>query len=115
MLLGMSAVEMIEKNWRYRFFFTDFWSSLVYFVVFVLISFIWRPTSTSYMLALSQQLPTDPDNIADFDLDDMSSINNQQTYRNENSNKPFTNKTANPFEDSNEIDFNLSDDEQNHI
>lgn len=67
------------------------------------------------MLALSQQLPTDPDNIADFDLDDMSSINNQQTYRNENSNKPFTNKTANPFEDSNEIDFNLSDDEQNHI
>lgn len=115
MLLGMSAVEMIEKNWRYRFFFTDFWSSLVYFVVFVLISFIWRPTSTSYMLALSQQLPTDPDNIADFDLDDMSSINNQQTYRNENSNKPFTNKTANPFEGSNEIDFNLSDDEQNHI
>ena len=67
------------------------------------------------MLALSQQLPTDPDNIADFDLDDMSSINNQQTYRNENSNKPFTNKTDNPFEDSNEIDFNLSDDEQNHI
>jgi hypothetical protein len=115
MLLGMSAVEMVEKNWRYRFFFTDFWSSLVYFVVFVLISFIWRPTSTSYMLALSQQLPTDPDNIADFDLDDMSSINNEQTFRNNNASKPSSNEANNPFGDSNEIDFNLSDDEQNHI
>lgn len=116
MLLGMSTVELIEKNWRYRFFFTDFWSSLVYFVVFVLISFIWRPTSTSYMLACSQQLPTDPEHIADFDLDDMSSMNNDTAHANK---KPASNFDSpghdNPFSDSHEVDFNLSDDEQNHV
>ncbi|XBW37211.1 hypothetical protein QEN19_002793 [Hanseniaspora menglaensis] len=116
MLLGMSAVEMVEKNWRYRFFFTDFWSSLVYFVVFTVISFIWRPTSTSYMLACSQQLPTDPENVADFDLDDMSSINNEHQYNSKNVNNSYNpNSVDNPFADTNEIDFNLSDDEQHHI
>ncbi|KAL6926084.1 hypothetical protein ACO0SA_002652 [Hanseniaspora valbyensis] len=113
-LVGMSDVEMIEKNWRYRFFFTDFWTALVYFVVFVLISFIWRPTSTSYMLACSQQLPTDPEHIADFDLDDMSSINNETS--NVNKNRDINhNNNDNPFADSHQVDFNLSDDEQNHI
>ena len=68
---------MIEKNWRSRFFFTDFWPTLVYFVVFVIISFLWRPTDTSYMLAVSQQLPTDPENVADFDLSDLQSLGDQ--------------------------------------
>ncbi|QLQ80200.1 hypothetical protein HG537_0D02010 [Torulaspora globosa] len=73
-LVGMNAIEMIEQHWRTRFFFTDFWPSLVYFGVFVTIAFIWRPTDTSYMLACSQQLPTDPENVADFDLDDLQSL-----------------------------------------
>ncbi|CCK68365.1 Ptm1p KNAG_0A07120 [Huiozyma naganishii CBS 8797] len=71
---SMNSIKMVEKNWRSRFFFTDFWPSLVYFCVFVVISFIWRPTDTSYMLAVSQQLPTDPENVADFDLSDLQSL-----------------------------------------
>lgn len=73
-LVGMNTIEMIEQHWRTRFFFTDFWPALVYFGVFVTIAFIWRPTDTSYMLACSQQLPTDPENVADFDLDDLHSL-----------------------------------------
>lgn len=72
--LGMNTIEMIERDWRTRFFFTDFWPSLVYFVVFCAIAFMWRPTDTSYMLAASQQLPTDPENVADFDLGDLQSF-----------------------------------------
>ncbi|CCC67032.1 hypothetical protein NCAS_0A04740 [Naumovozyma castellii] len=72
--LGLNQLETIEKNWRSRFFFTDFWPTLVYYIVFVIIAFIWRPTDTSYMLAVSQQLPTDPENVADFDLSDMQSL-----------------------------------------
>ncbi|CAR30927.1 hypothetical protein ZYGR_0P02310 [Zygosaccharomyces rouxii] len=72
--LGMNTIEMIEQHWRTRFFFTDFWPTLVYFGVFVIFAFIWRPTDTSYMLACSQQLPTDPENVADFDLDDLQSM-----------------------------------------
>lgn len=72
--LGMNAIDMIEQHWRTRFFFTDFWPALVYFSVFVIFAFLWRPTDTSYMLACSQQLPTDPENVADFDLDDLQSM-----------------------------------------
>ena len=71
---SMNTLDMIEKYWRSRFFFTNFWPTLVYFTVFVLVSFIWRPTDTSYMLAVSQQLPTDPENVADFDLSDLQSL-----------------------------------------
>lgn len=72
--IGMSTTELIEQHWKSRFFFLDFWPSLVYFMIFNLIAFIWRPTDTSYMLAASQQLPTDPENAADFELDDIQSL-----------------------------------------
>lgn len=72
--VGMNTIQMVEQHWRTRFFFTDFWPTLVYFGVFVIFTFIWRPTDTSYMLACSQQLPTDPENVADFDLDDLQSL-----------------------------------------
>lgn len=70
----MNTIQMVEKYWRSKFFFTDIWPTIVYFCVFMLISFIWRPTATSYMLAVSQQLPTDPENVADFDLSDLQSL-----------------------------------------
>lgn len=116
---SMNTIAMIEKNWRSRFFFTDFWPTLVYFVVFVIISFLWRPTDTSYMLAVSQQLPTDPENVADFDLSDLQSLgdqfndsdlehhddqsiitNEEHTY---NSNPHSDNNAANPQEEA--LDF----------
>ena len=75
--IGDTSIDIIEQHWRTRFFYTDFWPTLVYFGVFVTLAFIWRPTSTSYMLASSQQLPTDPENIADFDLDDLHSLGEQ--------------------------------------
>lgn len=71
--VGMNTIEMVEQHWRTRFL-VDFWPSLVYYFVFITIAFIWRPTDTSYMLACSQQLPTDPENVADFDLDDLQSL-----------------------------------------
>ena len=100
-LIGMGTVEMIEQHWRTRFFFVDFWPSLVYFCVFVSIAFTWRPTSTSYMLAVSQQLPTDPENVADFDLDDLQSLEQEwnQEYEQPGGSIPQ------------EADLNFSDDE----
>ncbi|SCV01218.1 LAME_0G14818g1_1 [Lachancea meyersii CBS 8951] len=90
--IGMNTIEMVEQHWRTRFFFVEFWPSLVYFFVFVTTAFIWRPTDTSYMLACSQQLPTDPENVADFDLDDLQSLEGP----------------SNHIDD----DFNFSDDEE---
>lgn len=120
------TIIMIEKNWRSRFFFTDFWPTLIYFIVFVSISFLWRPTDTSYMLAVSQQLPTDPENVADFDLSDLQSLgdplddsdldnpDNQSIVTNEEANyhDDVENQYQNPQQGDN-LDLNFSDDETN--
>lgn len=84
--IGMNSIEMVEQHWRTRFFFMDFWPSLVYYFVFVTIAFIWRPTDSSYMLACSQQLPTDPENVADFDLDDLQSLDEPASHVDEDLN-----------------------------
>ncbi|CCF56443.1 hypothetical protein KAFR_0B01440 [Kazachstania africana CBS 2517] len=130
--MGRNTIDMIEKDWRSRFFFTDFWPTLVYFCVFVLLSFIWRPTDTSYMLAVSQQLPTDPENVADFDLSDLQSLgeplasdledehDNMSIITEEQQLPGRNNATSNQPQDNHlDLDFsdeeiNLSDDEHHH-
>lgn len=102
-LIGMNTVEMLEQHWRTKFFFLDFWPSLVYYAVFVCLAFLWRPTSTSYMLVVSQQLPTDPENVADFDLDDLQSLEQEwnDSYNNPSASQPG----------EHDVDLNFSDDE----
>ncbi|CAI4039363.1 hypothetical protein SMKI_08G0260 [Saccharomyces mikatae IFO 1815] len=75
--VGMDTVDMIEQYWKTEFLITDIWPSFVYFLVFVVFAFFWRPTSTSYLLACSQQLPTDMENVSEFDLDDMNSLSDE--------------------------------------
>lgn len=104
--LGMSTTELIEQHWKSRFFFLDFWPTMVYFIIFNLIAFIWRPTDTSYMLAASSQIPTDPENVADFELDDLQSLQDQDDYHRANNDNDSLNlgsdeeeDSSNPFED----------------
>lgn len=83
--LSMSSTEMFEQHWKGSFFIYDFWPSVVFFFVFMAIAWLWRPTETSYMLAISQQLSggddvvdNDPENPGgyqgghEFELDDLS-------------------------------------------
>lgn len=79
--LSMSNTEMIEQHWKSAFFLFEFWPSVVFFAVFLGISWLWRPTETSYMLAISQQVSsyeTEDENGQggyhhhEFELDDMS-------------------------------------------
>ena len=86
--LSMSTTDMFEQHWKSSFFIFDFWPSVVFFVVFMIIAWLWRPTETSYMLAVSQQLsgggddedgdgdPDDPNYQGpggrEFELDDLS-------------------------------------------
>lgn len=79
--LSMSTTEMIELHWKSAFFLFEFWPSVVFFAVFMGVSWLWRPTETSYMLAISQQVSSyesDPQDGQpgfhhhEFELDDMS-------------------------------------------
>lgn len=56
--LSLSTTQVIEEHWKGSFFIFDFWPSCVFFSVFLGISWLWRPTETSYMLAVSQQVST---------------------------------------------------------
>lgn len=79
--LSMSTTEMFEEHWKGSFFIFDFWPSVVFFFVFMAVAWLWRPTETSYMLAVSQQLSTGEgvgENESsvqqghEFELDDLS-------------------------------------------
>ncbi|KAI5952013.1 hypothetical protein KGF54_005088 [Candida jiufengensis] len=89
--LSMSTTEMFEQHWKSAFFIFDFWPSVVFFVVFLIVAWLWRPTETSYMLAVSQQLSTnadddDPDYQQpgghEFELDDLSLMSHDDEENN---------------------------------
>lgn len=80
-LLSLSTTDVIEEHWKGSYFLFDFWPSIVFFLVFFGVSWLWRPTETSYMLAVSQQVATDGGEEGEnggaaqgheFELDDIS-------------------------------------------
>lgn len=89
--LSMSSSEIIEQNWKGLYFVVDFWPSVTFFGIFLGVAWLWRPTETSYMLAVSQQVSTgegDEDNDYqhghEFELDDvsvMSHSDNEEEHR----------------------------------
>ncbi|RCK54789.1 Membrane protein PTM1 [Candida viswanathii] len=95
--LSMSSTEMFEQHWKGSFFIHDFWPSVVFYFVFMAIAWLWRPTETSYMLAISQQLSggddvteDDPENPGggyqggghEFELDDLSLMSHSDDEEN---------------------------------
>lgn len=82
-LTSLSATETVEQAWKGSYFLYNFWPSVVFFGIFIGISWLWRPTEASYMLAVSQQLSTvegDEEQAGnagyqhdhEFELDDLS-------------------------------------------
>lgn len=82
-LLSLSATETLEQLWKGSYFLYDFWPSVVFFGIFIGISWLWRPTEASYMLAVSQQVSSfegDEEQAGnagyqhhhEFELDDLS-------------------------------------------
>lgn len=78
--LNMSTSDAVEEHWKGSYFIFDFWPSMVYFFVFMGLCWLLRPTETSYMLAVSQQISNYDDeftnkfykNEKDFELDNIS-------------------------------------------
>lgn len=118
--------ESIEKFWKFNDVLVTFWPSCVYFVVFIGIAIIWRPTDTSYLLAASTQVPTSASNAIptnetidleqqydnDFEFDDLRSFettttNNANPF--EDPNSTIGDHSKNPFDDSNQIPDTFDD------
>ncbi|PSK36826.1 hypothetical protein C7M61_003690 [Candidozyma pseudohaemuli] len=89
-ILSLSTTDVIEEHWKGSYFLFDFWPSIVFFLVFLGVSWLWRPTETSYMLAASQQLATDGGEEGEhtgaqgheFELDDISLMSHDDDENN---------------------------------
>ncbi|KAK9454699.1 lung seven transmembrane receptor-domain-containing protein [Dipodascopsis uninucleata] len=53
--------DFIPLHWKSRWFVLDGWMNVVYFVDFVLIAFLWRPTANNRRFAMSDELAQDED------------------------------------------------------
>lgn len=74
---GMLLRELVDEHWKSRFFVFDFWPSVVFFATFLAVAYIWRPSDTAYMLAVSSQLPGQ-EGVADFDLEDLELMSDEE-------------------------------------
>ncbi|CAN3369798.1 hypothetical protein DICA4_F24608 [Diutina catenulata] len=120
--LSMSSTVLMEEHWKGTFFFYDFWPAVVYFLVFMGVAWLWRPTETSYMLAISQQLaadgPEDDEGYQrghEFELDDLSLMSHSDTEANGANNANYRadsldlprdgpkKSVDNPFDDANTV------------
>lgn len=125
-----SLNESIERFWKFNNVVTTFWPAVVYFIVFISVAFIWRPSDTSYLLAASTQIPQSAaegdqvnnanvdleqfggnefefDDLRSFDADPFGQGSKQQQKQNNppNSTSDDTTSNENPFNDPTEDPF----------
>jgi len=63
------AEDYASNSWSTRWLLLDGWLTLLYFAVFVSISFIWRPTDNNRYLAMVDEISQDVDEAENYDLD----------------------------------------------
>jgi hypothetical protein len=66
---GRLAEDYVAKTWRLRWWLLDGWLALLYFVCFITIAFIWRPSANNRRLAMSDEVAQDEEDAEDYDLD----------------------------------------------
>ncbi|KAH3660021.1 hypothetical protein OGAPHI_007226 [Ogataea philodendri] len=125
-----SLTESIERLWKFSDVLTDFWPACIYFIVFIGLAIIWRPTDSSYLLAASSQIPTADNGDADpeepqeiynnldqygneFEFDDLRSLNSDNPFGDPPESLPTP---ENPFDDPVQKpsgdNFKIDDDEE---
>jgi len=66
---GRLAEDYVAKTWRLRWWLLDGWLALLYFVCFIAIAFIWRPSANNRRLAMSDEVAQDEEDAEDYDLE----------------------------------------------
>lgn len=134
-LFNDNVAESIEKLWKFNEVLTNFWPACLYFLIFIGIVIIWRPTDSSYLLAASSQIPSsavegdanndDNANIFnnsdeagnDFEFDDLRSLEDDNEdvtanpFDNAHSKAPES-TSENPFKDPSDVDYDLELEQQ---
>ncbi|KIY69163.1 hypothetical protein CYLTODRAFT_489174 [Cylindrobasidium torrendii FP15055 ss-10] len=66
---GRLAEDYAAKSWKVRWWLLDGWLALLYFVSFVAISYLWRPSDNNRRLAMSDELAQDEEDAEDYDME----------------------------------------------
>ncbi|ODV58017.1 uncharacterized protein ASCRUDRAFT_72882 [Ascoidea rubescens DSM 1968] len=98
--IGMSTTELIEQHWKSRFLIIDFWPSLVYLIIYIVILFIWRPTQYSYLLIVSTQVSNVEDDGNNFEYDqnnefELNNLGNEFDINDDSDNDSFVGNFVN--------------------
>lgn len=126
LMFNDNLTESIERFWKFNDVLTTFWPACIYFFVFMGIAFIWRPTDSSYLLAVSTQVPTSAGSAIptsdtidleqydnDFEFDDLRSLeSNTNPFESPNDNNIQNSNNyrgENPFDDSNKVEDPFDD------
>ncbi|TID13550.1 hypothetical protein CANINC_004908 [Pichia inconspicua] len=122
LIFNDNLTESIERFWKINDVLITFWPSCVYFIVFMGIAIIYRPTDTSYLLAASTQVPTSassaiPNAAAmdleqyenDFEFDDLRSLESNNNANPFEQPKTHQKSSDNPFDDTNQLEDPFDD------
>lgn len=63
-----SMTDTIVSEWKYRWFLFDGWVNVIYFIDFLLVAFIWRPTANNKRFAMSTELAQDENDAQEFEI-----------------------------------------------
>ncbi|KAG5367138.1 Membrane protein [Yarrowia sp. B02] len=63
-----SMTDTVVSEWKYRWFLFDGWVNVIYFIDFLLIAFIWRPTANNKRFAMSTELAQDENDAQEFEI-----------------------------------------------
>ncbi|KAJ7597591.1 lung seven transmembrane receptor-domain-containing protein [Mycena floridula] len=66
---GRLAEDYAANSWKSRWWLLDGWLALLYFVSFVAISYLWRPSPNNRRLAMSDELAQDEADAEDYDME----------------------------------------------
>ncbi|QPG73279.1 hypothetical protein FOA43_000587 [Brettanomyces nanus] len=108
-LFNDNVAESIEKLWKFDEVLTNFWPACLYFLIFIGIVIIWRPTDSSYLLAASSQIPSSESADVEGAAGNADVFNNSEQFGNEfefddlRSLESNDEVGANPFQDPSSV------------
>ncbi|TIA94665.1 hypothetical protein E3P96_04065 [Wallemia ichthyophaga] len=94
------------NNWKSRWFLIDGWTTLLYYVVLISLSFLWKPSSHHSRLALSEEVSVNEEDVEEYEIAERGynhQAQNNQGYSNVNTNDDYhTEETVFAIDDEDE-------------
>ncbi|TIA92135.1 hypothetical protein E3P99_00730 [Wallemia hederae] len=111
--------ENYEPNhWKSRWFLIDGWTTLLYYVVLVSLSYLWKPSSHHSRLALSEEIAVNEEDVEEYEIAERGynhQTQNSQGYTNVNTNDEYhTEETVFAIEDDDDNDHDHDNNEYSH-